>query len=69
MWFLLLTLLETGEYSSTSVHPTLEDCAASSLTEEDVCATVELHIIELPPTAPISVTVLDPIQPEMGPAE
>ena len=65
MWFLLLTLLETGDYASTSVHPTLEDCTASYRTEQDVCASVSIQIIELPKDSPITVTVL----PEMGSAE
>ena len=65
MWFLLLTLLETGDYGATSVHPTLEDCTNSARTEEDVCASVALQIIKLPEDSPITVTVL----PEMGPTE
>ena len=68
MWFLLLTLLETGDYSAASVHATLEDCVNSYATEEDVCASVELHIIELPKDSPITVTELPSIS-EMGPAE
>ena len=58
MWFLLLTLLETGDYSATSVHATLEDCTSSYNTDKDVCATVTLQIIELPKDTPITVTVL-----------
>jgi hypothetical protein len=68
MWFLLLTLLETGDYSASSVHATLEDCESSYASEQDVCATVTLQIIELPKTNPITVTVLPSIS-EMGPAE
>jgi hypothetical protein len=61
MWFLLLTLLETGDYGAASVHPTLEDCVHSYATEQDVCATVVLQIIELPETNPITVTELPSI--------
>ena len=62
MWFLLLTLLETGDYGAASVHPTLEDCESSYASEQDVCATVELHIIELPKSSPISITELPDIK-------
>ena len=65
MWFLLLTLLETGDYNAASVHPTLEDCERSYASEEDVCATVSIQIIELPKDSPITVTVL-PDLPELG---
>lgn len=68
MWFLLLTLLETGDYASTSVHSTLEDCVNSYNTVEDICATVSLQIIELPKDSPITVTELPSIS-EMGSAE
>ena len=68
MWFLLLTLLETGDYGAASVHPTLEDCESSYTTTEDVCANVSIQIIKLPKDSPITVTELEPLS-EMGPAE
>ena len=63
MWFLLLTLLESGDYTANSVHATLEDCERAQQSTQDTCARVTVRIIELPTTDPISTTELAPIEP------
>lgn len=68
MWYLLLVLVSTDMYSADSVYATQAECAATLATEykgDGVCAGVTLTIIELPATAPITVTEL----PEMGSTE
>lgn len=63
MWFLLLVAVSTTEYSADSVYASLEECEASYTTENDICARVNLTIIELPAVpepSPIVTTPLDP---------
>lgn len=58
MWFLLLVALNTNEYSADSVYATLEECESSYTTPNDVCARVNLSIIELPAVPEIVTSVL-----------
>lgn len=58
MWFLLLVAVSTTEYRADSVYATLEECVASYTTADDVCARVNLSIIELPAVPEIETSVL-----------
>ena len=57
MWYLLLTLLASGEYISNGVYASQAACIAAGVVG-DRCVTVELKMIELPKNDPITVTVL-----------
>lgn len=68
MWYLLLVLVSADQYGADNVYATQAECAATLATEyrgEGACVGVNLTVIELPKSAPITVTVL----PEMGSTE
>lgn len=60
MWFLLLIAISAEEYSAHSVYASLDECVASYTTENDICARVNLTIIELPAVPEIVTSKLEP---------